>query len=71
VTTFEIPNFIPLLLLVMVVVIVVVVVAATHNPHPPPPPQLSSSALSELDLRYARGEIDRDEYLRRRSDILG
>jgi uncharacterized membrane protein len=31
---------------------------------------MSSPALSELDLRYARGEIERDEYLRRRSDIL-
>ncbi|HVC03184.1 MAG TPA: hypothetical protein VND88_00785 [Candidatus Acidoferrales bacterium] len=56
------------------VVVVVVVVSATRNPHPPPPPfppqRMSSPALSELDLRYARGEIERDEYLRRRSDIL-
>jgi putative membrane protein len=72
------PNLILFVLVaVVVVVVVVVVVAATHSSTPPPPspplpPQrLSSPALSELDLRYARGEIERDEYLRRRSDILG
>lgn len=31
----------------------------------------SSGALKVLDERYARGEIDRDEYLRRRKDIVG
>jgi len=30
-----------------------------------------SPALHELDLRYARGEIDRDEYLQRRADLTG
>lgn len=58
------------------VVVVVVMVSATRHPHPAPPPppspqqRMSSPALSELDLRYARGEIEREEYLRRRSDIL-
>ena len=28
------------------------------------------TAVHELDVRYARGEVDRDEYLRRRSDLL-
>lgn len=27
------------------------------------------SATDALELRYARGEIDRDEYLRRRDDL--
>ena len=31
----------------------------------------SSGALKVLDERYARGEIDREEYLRRRKDIVG
>ncbi len=31
----------------------------------------SSGALRLLDERYTRGEIDREEYLRRRSDIVG
>jgi putative membrane protein len=30
-----------------------------------------SGALAELDLRYARGEIGRDEYLQRRADLGG
>jgi putative membrane protein len=35
---------------------------------PPPPP---NPALTELDLRYARGEVTREEYLQRRADLLG
>jgi putative membrane protein len=30
-----------------------------------------SKALEELDLRYARGEIDRTEYFERRTDLVG
>ncbi|MDP9021539.1 MAG: SHOCT domain-containing protein [Actinomycetota bacterium] len=29
----------------------------------------ASTALETLELRYARGEIDRDEYLQRRDDL--
>jgi putative membrane protein len=36
---------------------------------PPPPPH--TPALTELDLRYARGEVTREEYLQRRADLLG
>lgn len=31
----------------------------------------SSPGLDALDERYARGEINRDEYLQKRRDILG
>ena len=34
-------------------------------------PGSSGSAVKALDLRYARGEIDHDEYLRRKADIVG
>ena len=30
-----------------------------------------SAGLDELDLRYARGEIERTEYVTRRADLLG
>jgi len=30
-----------------------------------------SPGIHELDVRYARGEIDRTDYLQRRADILG
>jgi putative membrane protein len=34
-----------------------------------PPGGHSPASLAELDLRYARGEIDRDQYLRQRADL--
>jgi putative membrane protein len=30
-----------------------------------------SAGIDELDVRYARGEIDRTEYVTRRADLLG
>lgn len=38
---------------------------------PPPSSSPQNAALNELDLRYARGEIGRDEYLQRRADLSG
>ena len=35
------------------------------------PGAMVSPALAELDLRYARGEIGRDDYLTRRADLMG
>lgn len=31
----------------------------------------SADAVHELELRYARGEIDRDDHLQRRADLEG
>lgn len=34
-------------------------------------PPLRPSAKEELDLRYARGEVDREKYLQLRDDLAG
>jgi putative membrane protein len=31
----------------------------------------ADAACRDLDLRYARGEVDRDDYLQRRADLEG
>jgi putative membrane protein len=36
-----------------------------------PAPQGHNAAVAELDVRYARGEIERDDYMQRRADLLG
>ena len=42
-----------------------------QGPPQGPPPMGRSRALDVLEERYARGEIDRDEFLRRKQDIVG
>ena len=36
-----------------------------------PPSERHAAGLDALDQRYARGEIDRDEYLQKRGDVVG
>jgi putative membrane protein len=46
--------------------------AVTRQPTtatPPPGTPAGDPARAELDLRYARGEVDREEYLQRRADL--
>jgi putative membrane protein len=38
-------------------------------PSTPPGSPAANPARAELDLRYARGEVDREEYLQRRGDL--
>ena len=41
------------------------------NPPPPPPANSRKEALDILEGRYARGEIQRDEYLQKKQDLGG
>jgi len=65
------------LVIIAIVVAVLLLVRSSrrHGVYPRPwyggPGPWQSPGLHELDLRYARGEIGRDEYLQRRADILG
>jgi putative membrane protein len=52
-----------LLLLALIVFGAVVLMRGSRSPG-------QGSALDLLNERYARGEIDRDEYLQRKKDIL-
>jgi putative membrane protein len=64
-------------LLTLVLVVVLLVVLFRHKPAPyaypagvtPPPGR--TEALAILEARYARGEIQREEYLQKRADLGG
>ena len=63
-----------LLMVAAIVAGVVLIARQWRRPLPPPAwgPQLPQSpAIHELDVRYARGEIDRTDYIQRRAAILG
>jgi len=65
------PIFMILLLAVLIAAIVLIVrwvggPSAGAALHPVPPER---TALDILNERYARGEIDRDEYMQRKADL--
>ena len=60
-----------LLVLVLAVAAVIWAVRASTGDHRPSAPRRGSSALDLLEERYARGEIDRDEYVQKRGDLTG
>ncbi len=63
---------IPLLFWALIIAAVVILVRyAMDRRGPLPPSARRSSALDILEERYARGEIDRDEFLQRKKDIAG
>jgi putative membrane protein len=43
----------------------------TRPSNPPSGPAGAGPARAELDLRYARGDLTREEYLQRRADLEG
>jgi putative membrane protein len=69
-------GLIPLLLFLIVIGLVVwAVFRVTRAPGAtaplPPAPASRDRALDELRFRYARGEIDREEFQRRSADLGG
>lgn len=60
-----------LVLLVAIIVAVAWFVRRTGRTGAPPSLESRSRGLDVLEERYARGEINRDEYLQKRRDILG
>ncbi|MEA2647541.1 MAG: hypothetical protein QOE92_2624 [Chloroflexota bacterium] len=62
-------------LLAMVAVVVLIVMAVTRRPRGVQGGVVAASAgnpvISELELRYARGEISREDFLQRRADLTG
>ena len=64
-----------LIVVALVIGVILVVRQVLERPHvlpgpPPMPPAPPNRAVEELDMRYARGEIDRNEYMQRRNDLV-
>jgi putative membrane protein len=66
-------HMIVLLLIIGILIasIVWLVSARMQRAHAPRLPARRSQGLEVLEGRYVRGEINRDEYLQKRHDILG
>jgi len=61
-------------LLFLILIIMVAVWFARATPSPQVPESLTerhAAGLDLLDQRYARGEINREEYLQKRADVRG
>ena len=59
----------PLVFFLLLLAAVILLVQAVFNERRPDPSRTNANDV--LDERYAKGEIDREEYLRRRQDIKG
>jgi len=59
-----------ILWLLLVAVLIAGVVLLVRSRGEAPPSGGGRSAMDVLDERYARGEIDREEYLQRKDDLL-
>lgn len=60
-----------ILVLALLIAAVVLLVRWASGQWPPGAPQQGRTPLDTLKERYARGEIDREEYMRRRTDLQG
>ena len=60
------------LFVVLTVVLVILLIRWLGGTHvPAPPPQQQKRAIDILEERFARGEIDREEFIQKKNDLLG
>jgi putative membrane protein len=64
-------NWVDIVLVLIVALIVWMFRSGTRAGLPPPRSERRSPGLEVLEERYARGEINRDEYLEKKRDIGG
>jgi uncharacterized membrane protein len=64
-------RFVALLLVIAAVVYLVRAFLQSRAQAPRHATPFRSPGLDELDMRYARGEVTRSEYLERRADLSG
>jgi uncharacterized membrane protein len=64
-------RFIAVLLVIAAIVYLVRAYLLSRPRTPQGPAPFRSPGLDELDMRYARGEVTRSEYLERRADLTG
>jgi putative membrane protein len=64
-------RFVALVLIIAAIVYLVRAFLQSRQRAWTPPGPSRSPALDELDMRYARGEVTRDEYFARRADLMG
>ena len=64
-------RFIAVLLVIAAIVYLTRAFLLSRPRTPQGPPSFRSPGLDELDMRYARGEVTRSEYLERRADLTG
>ncbi len=55
----------------VILLVVLFAVLLLRSPHRHAPPAARSAALDVLEQRYARGEIEREEYLQKKADLGG
>jgi putative membrane protein len=71
-TMFPFSGIFGLLILALIILAVVWFVRAILHPREQEPrTERRTARIDVLDARYARGEINREEYLQKRADILG
>ena len=68
---FPFHGIVTLIFAIAMIVLLIALLRPRHHALPPPAPMPRTEALTILEQRYARGEIQRDEYLQKKQDLGG